>query len=218
MEKVQIIKEGRRVSLKILWKGGAVVEQRFELPAVPERSVSSIDLVELVRELSTRHTDEQIARILIRKGMKTPTGLTFNAHRVANLRLDNGIACYRQSNDRNKSTCTVDQAAEILDVAPHTIYLWIKAGILKADQVTPGAPWAVYISDEDKRRLTAADAPKGWLPLEPAARECGVSKQTVLNWVKEGKIKFVYVTKGKRRGLRIDVNSAGYKKQRPLLG
>lgn len=217
IDEVQITKQGREISLKILWKGGAIVDKEFELPAVPERFPSSANLVELLRELAARHTDQQIARIMIRKGIKTPTGLSFSAHRVASLRLNHGIACYRESNDRNQKTHTVEEAAEILQVAIHTIYLWVKGGLLKAEQVTSGAPWAVYISDEDKKRLTAEDAPPGWLPLEAAARECAVSKQTVVNWVKEGKIKFVYVTKGRRRGLRIDVNSMNCKAQTLLF-
>jgi len=143
--------------------------------------------------------------------------LTFNAHRVANVRLNHGIDCYRKSNDRGERTFTVDEAARILDVGPQTVLLWLKSGFLKGDQVTSGAPWDVYVSDEDKRRLTAADAPEGWLPLREAASRLGVSTQTVVNWVKEGKLNYVHVTKGRRPGLRIDVASASCGAQERLF-
>ncbi len=218
LDEVQIRKDGRDVQLKILWKGGAVTERSIHLPKLPVWSATKDDVISLVRDLAKRHTDDQIARILIRKRIKSAKdGLTFNAHRVASLRLNHGIECYRKSNDHGAPTVTVDEAARILDVAPHTIYLWLRSGILKGDQVTSSAPWLVYISDEDKRRLTAADTPAGWLPLHEAAAHLGVSKQTVSNWVKERKVDYVRVTKGRRRGLRIDVASAAYSAQERLF-
>ena len=217
IEQVQIRKDGYSVDLKIIWKGGAVVEKNVQLPKVPQRSNPNANVVELVRELAKRHTDAQIARIMIRKGIKTARGLSFNAHRVADLRLSHDIACYHQSNDDGEPTYTVDDAAKTLGVSTHTIYLWLKSGIIKGDQLTEAAPWTVCISDEDKKRLTAADAPSDWLSLEDAARACGVSKQAVLNWVKQNKMPYVYVTKGRRRGLRIDVNSTKSKAQAVLF-
>jgi DNA invertase Pin-like site-specific DNA recombinase len=217
LEKVQITKHGNEVDLKIIWKGGAVVDKHVQLPKTPTRPTPNADVVELVRTLAQRHTDAQIARVLILKGFKTLKGLSFNAHRVANLRLNHDIPCYRASNDSTESRFTVDAAAELLQVSRNTIYLWLKAGLLKGDQLTESAPWTVYVNDEDKRRLNAAAAPSGWLSLEDAARECGVSKQAVLNWVKQGKVPFVYITKGRRRGLRIDVNSTSYKAQAVLF-
>jgi transposase len=209
LEEVQIHRDDRDVSLKIVWKGGAVTERSVQLPKVPAWNATPVDVVNVVRELATRHTDEQIARILIRKRIKSAKdGLPFNAQRVANLRNHHGIECYRKSNDRDAPTFTVDQAANILSVGQQTVLLWLKSGLLKGDQLTPGAPWRVYISDEDKQRLNAADAPEGWLPLRQAASRLGVSAQTVANWVKSGKVNYVYVTKGQRRGMRIDVASA----------
>ena len=61
--------------------------------------------------------------------------------------------------------------------------------------------------------LSAQDAPAGWVPLPRAAEDLGVSQQTVLNWVKSGKLEYIYVTKGKKKGLRINVNSTTCRKQ-----
>jgi excisionase family DNA binding protein len=216
IDEVQIVKEGREAHLKILWKGGAIVEKNVSLPKIASKPKSG-DVVDLIRQLAERHTDAQIARVLIRKGLKTPTGLPFSAHRVASLRLQHGIDCYRVSNDRAASSLTVEEAAHRLGVHQHTIYLWIRSGLLKADQVTSGAPWAVCVTDHDLRRLTAEDAPAGWLPLREAASELGVSHQSVLNWVKQSKIDYVYVSRGRRRGLRINVASATYRAQSPLF-
>jgi excisionase family DNA binding protein len=208
LQEVQLRKEGRDVHIKIIWKGGAVIDKVVTLPKVSEQRTAQPELVDLIRELAQRHTDAQIARVLARRRLKTPTGLAFNAHRVAGLRQTHGIECYRAARDREQDTYTVEQAAKLLEVGTHTIYLWLKAGLLKGDQVTAAAPWTIYLTEEDRWRLTAQDAPVGWLKVEEAARQHGVSKQAVLNWVKEGKIAYVYVTKGRRRGLRVDGDSS----------
>ena len=48
----------------------------------------------------------------------------------------------------------------------------------------PGAPWRVQVTELDRHRLAAADAPAGWLPLKGAARVLGVSQQTVVEKLK----------------------------------
>jgi DNA invertase Pin-like site-specific DNA recombinase/predicted DNA-binding protein (UPF0251 family) len=216
LEEVQIVKEGREAQLRILWKGGAVVDRNVPLPKLPIKSRSG-DLATLIRKLAERHTDAQIARVLIRQGLSSPNGLPLNAHRVACRRLQHGIECYRVSNDRDTSGVTVEAAARRLQVHQQTIYLWIRAGLVKADQVMEGAPWTVYLADDDFQRLTAEDTPSGWLPLREAASHLGVSRQSVINWVKQRKVEYVYVSRGRRRGLRINVASATYRVQEPLF-
>jgi transposase len=215
IDEVQIVRHGREAHIKVLWKGGAVVEKNVPLPKIAPRTASG-DLVTLIRQLATRHTDAQIARVLIRKGLKTPKGLSFSAQRVASFRVYHDIECYRPSSDRG-SSLTVDQAAQRFGVHPATIYLWIRVGLLQADQVTSGAPWAVSITDDDLRRLTAQDTPHGWLPLREAASSVGVSHQTLLNWVKQRKVEYVYVSRGRKRGLRINVSSVTYRRQQSLF-
>ncbi|MBI1883565.1 MAG: recombinase family protein [Chlamydiae bacterium] len=212
IEEVQILKEDRNVNLKIVWKGGAITKKCVLLPKIGALPAERQDLIDLIGKLATKHTDKQIARILIRKRLKTPQGLSFNAHRVANLRLRHKIECYQKSSDRHEQTYTVEQAAKIFGVSAPTIYNWLSMGILKGDQITSGAPWSIYINEDD-RKLLIEETSEGWLGIEEAARHCSVSKQTVLNWVKERKVNYVYVTKGRRRGLRIEINSKTYTRQ-----
>jgi excisionase family DNA binding protein len=76
------------------------------------------------------------------------------------------------------------------------------------EQVAPGAPWQIAIDDEVRGRFRP-EAPPGWLPLDKAATALGISRQTVLHWVKSGRLEAVQVTNGKRRGLRIRVDDPG---------
>lgn len=214
---VILSKKDRDVTLKIVWAGGAVTEKIVHLPKVRSKRATPLDLVELVRRLAVKFTDDQIARILMRQGRKTPTGLNYNAQKVAKIRHGYGIPRYKKPKDEQSKSYTAEQASKILQVSVSTIYDWLSSGLIKGTQVTEGAPWEIRLTDEDVNRLTAQDAPQGWLPLSDAAKDLGVSRQTVLNWVKSGKLQYVYVSKGNKKGLRINVNSDSCRKQLRLF-
>jgi DNA invertase Pin-like site-specific DNA recombinase len=217
IQEVQLTKRDRNVTVKILWAGGAVTEKIVHLPRVRSKRHTPLDIVELVRQLAKKFTDDQIARILIRQGHKTPTGLTFNAHKVGSLRWNYGIPRYRKPKGEQPKSYNAQQAAQILQVSVPTIHNWLNAGFIKGEQITEGAPWEIFLTDDDIKRLTAQDAPEGWLPLSQAALELGTSKQTVLNWVKSKKLQYIYVTKGKKKGLRINTNSTTCRNQLPVF-
>lgn len=214
---VQLLKEDRDVAVKIIWVGGATTDTSVHLPKVRSKRHTSLDVVDLVRQLAQRFTDDQIARILIRQGHKTATGLAYNAHKVANLRYNYGIPRYKKPKNEPSTTYTAQQAAQILQVSVPTVHSWLKAGFIKGEQLTEGAPWEIILTEEDIQRLTVQDSPEGWLPIDQAAKRLNVSKQTVLNWVKSNKLEYIYVTKGKKKGLRINTKTVGYLNQFPLL-
>jgi len=216
LDEVQIRRKDREAEIKIVWKGGIAIERIVSLIKVPKRPPTA-DAADLVRQLAVRHTDIQISRVLGQRGIKMPDGRAFNARSVANLRGRYGIPCYRVTNDRDRKTWTVDEAASRLEVHRQTVYLWIRQGLLKADQITSGAPWSIYLDDDDVRRLTAADAPEGWLPLREASKALGLTSQAVINSVKSGKLDYVYVTRGRRNGLRIRIPSTTSTAQQPLF-
>jgi hypothetical protein len=213
IEEVQLSKRDRNVTVRILWMGGAITDKIVHLPKVRSKRATPLDLVELIRQLAKKFSDDQIARILIRQGYKTPTGLPFNAHKIGSLRNNYGIPRYKKPKEESPKPCNAQQASKILSVSVPTIHQWLKAGFIKGEQLTEGAPWEIFLTEEDINRLTAQDAPKGWVPLSQAADELGVSKQTVLNWVKSGKLEYIYVSKGKKKGLRINIISKTCPKQ-----
>jgi len=150
---------------------------------------------------------------VIRNGYKTATGLSFNSHKIGSLRWNYGIPRYKKPEGEQPKTYTAQQAAQVLQVSVPTIHNWLNLGFIKGEQLTKGAPWEIFLTDIDIKRLAAKDAPEGWLPLSLAAKDLGVSKQTILNWVKSNKLEYIYVTKCKKKGLRININSKRYRKQ-----
>ena len=73
-----------------------------------------------------------------------------------------------------------------------------------AEQVTPGAPWQIRITDELRPRIVQ-EAPPEYLPMLETTMKPGVSRQTVLQRVKRGELDAVLVRQGRRKGLRIKV-------------
>jgi excisionase family DNA binding protein len=99
---------------------------------------------------------------------------------------------------------TIPQAAKILNLSPSTLFRWLHDGFIPGEQLTPGAPWRIRITDE-LRALVVDKTPPGYLPMLEATRKLGVTRQTVLQRVKRGELEAVLVTQGRRKGLRIKV-------------
>jgi hypothetical protein len=169
------------------------------------------DTVALVRRLAERYDDTTIAIILAQQHRTTGTGLAFTRSRVCSLRHAHHIPVFELDHvtpsDDDGVVATIYQAERLLGVDHSTIYRWLRTGFITGEQLTPGGPWHLRITDELRRRIVP-DVPEGWLPLDQAARALGVARQTVLHKVQRGELDAVHVTRGKRKGLRIQVEPA----------
>jgi predicted DNA-binding transcriptional regulator AlpA len=99
---------------------------------------------------------------------------------------------------------TIKKAAAALGVAPSTLHRLLNDGIIGGEQLTPGAPWRIRLTDDIKARFSQ-DPGEGFLPMREAMRALGVSRQTVLQRVKRGDLEAIHVMRGKQKGLRIKV-------------
>ena len=194
------------VRLALRWEGGQVTELQLERqPVRAPRIRTAEDTVALVRRLAAHHPDREIAAVLNRQGKTTATGLSFTARRVTLLRLSRKIPCFRPAAQPPEGELlSVRQAAEQLGVAPSTLHRSINDGFLPARQVTPGAPWRIRLTPQLRARFRA-EAPPGYVGMREAIRRLGVSRQTVLQWVKRGKLDAVMIHRGRRKGLAIKV-------------
>ena len=204
---VTINHEPRRAEVQIVWEGGARTELTVALvKRGTERNRTSEDTVELVRKLAAHTGDQQIAAILNKQGRRTGTGLPFNQPRVAYLRTKHAIPAAPPP-DPASDLFTVEQAAIELGVAQTTIYRWLRAGLLPAEQTTAHAPWRIRLTPEVRSRFVP-DVPDDFLPLDQAAKRLGCARQTVLHKVQRGELHAVQVISGRRKGLRIQVKGA----------
>jgi DNA invertase Pin-like site-specific DNA recombinase len=216
---VVTVPEGEtRLKAEVHWKGGEVTTvEVLKGRSGLHRYAAEPELVELIRNLAEEFTDEQIARILQRKKLRTPKGLTFTARRVTGLRYTHDIKGTSRMMLQGNDIYTAEEAGALLGADRSTVIRWVEVGMLKGSQRTSGAPWRVRVTEEDRRRLAAADAPEGWLPLKGAAQALGVSQQTVLQKLKSGELEGVRVKVGRRSGWRIRVASTSCALQTSLF-
>ncbi len=203
---IAVKREQASAHLTLRWKGGLITELDLHLPrSNPPPIRTDEDTIDLVRRLAVHYPDAVIAGILNRQGRKTARGERFTAGHVGNLRRYWKIPCFKPPAEPPQGEpVTVQEAANILDIAPSTLHRWLNDGFVAGEQVTPGAPWRIRITEELKA-LFVETAPEGYIPMWEATKRLGVSRQTVLQRVKRGELEAVHVRRGKQKGLRIKV-------------
>jgi DNA invertase Pin-like site-specific DNA recombinase/transposase-like protein len=188
------------------WKGGALSELAVPLRRPQPKIRTDEDTVELMRRLAVHYPDAKIAGILNRQGRRTARGLSYTASRVQSLRHHWDIPGYQPTDQPPEGELlNVTAAARQLGIAPSTLLRWLNDGFVAGEQVTPGAPWRVRITDQ-LRGMLVDDAPDGWVAVQYATRALGVSRQTLLQRVKRGEVQAVLTRTGRRKGLRINVS------------
>jgi DNA invertase Pin-like site-specific DNA recombinase len=191
--------------LVLRWKGGALSELTVPLRHPQPKIRTDEDTIDLLRRLAVHYPDAKIAGILNRQGRRTARGLSYTASRVQSLRHHWRIPCYQPTDQPSEGEpLTVSAAAKQLQIAPSTLLRWLNDGFIAGEQVTPGAPWRIRLTDE-LRNMLVDDTPEGWVAIQYATRALGVSRQTVLQRVKRGDLQAVLTRTGRRKGLRIQL-------------
>jgi DNA invertase Pin-like site-specific DNA recombinase len=203
---IKVERDKAAAHLTIRWKGGTLTDLSLDLPrSRPAAIRTDEDTVALVRRLAEHYPDAVIAGILNRQGRTTARGHRFEAGRVGNLRRHWNIPCFVAKETTGKGALTtIRQAAVALGVAPSTLHRLLGDGIIPGEQLTPGAPWRIRLTDELRARFND-DAGEDFVPMNEAMRILSVSRQTVLQRVKRGELESVHVTRGKQKGIRIKV-------------
>ena len=195
-----------KAHLTLRWRGGQINEVDVDLwrsRQAPNRTDE--DTIDLIRRLARHYNDATIAGILNRQERRTSTGLRFTANRVNSLRQHWDIPRFEPPTESLEGDLVnIREAAKILDLSPSTLHRWLNEGIIAGEQLTPGAPWRIRITDE-LRAQVVEDVPEGFVTVFQAMKILSVSRQTVWQRVKQGELQAVHVRRGKRKGLRIKV-------------
>jgi len=194
-----------KAHLLIRWKTDAVFELDVTLPSRKSPTIrTKQDTLDLVRRLAVHYPDAVIAGVLSRQGRQTAQGHKFTANRVGNLRRHWNIPKFEGKSSDDGELVTIQKAASILGIAPSTLHRWLSDGFIAGEQITPGAPWRIRMTDELKSKFMEAP-PEGYVTMKEAKSILGVTRQTVLNRIKSGKLSAVHVQQGKQMGLYIKV-------------
>jgi DNA invertase Pin-like site-specific DNA recombinase len=192
--------------LTLRWRGGMITKLDVRLKSYQAQGPKTDeDTLSLLRRLAAYYPDDIIAGILNRQGRKPAYGGQFTAGHVGNLRRYHNIPRFEPA---SQSSCDevlpVQKAAKILGIAASTLHRWLNAGLVAGEQLTPGAPWRIRITEE-LRNLFVDTAPPDYVPVVDAMRRLGVSRQTLWQRVKSGELEALHVRQGQRKGLRIRV-------------
>jgi len=195
-----------RAHLTLRWRGGAITTLDVPVPRFqPMGPRTDEDTISLLRRLAALYPDEVIAGILNRQGRRTAMGERFTANQVGSLRRYRDIPRFQAPAEPPPGELvTIRKAAQILGMNTSSIHRWLADGFIAGEQVTPGAPWQIRITEELRARIVP-QAPPDYLPMLEATHQLGVSRQTVLQRVKRGELDAVLVRQGRRKGLRIKV-------------
>ena len=196
----------RTARLVLHWKGGLISEISVDLPKPRPPYRTSEDTVSLIGRLAVHYDDSMIAKVLNQQQRRTATGMSFTPVNVASIRKRHGISPCQGGDvpDPDGEVMSVHQAAAELGITASTLYRWLNDGFVPGEQITPGAPWRIRLT-QSIRELVADDAPAGWVPVQVATASLGVSRQTVLQRVKRGELRAAHIRAGRRKGLRIEL-------------
>jgi excisionase family DNA binding protein len=142
----------REIVLLIHWAGGRHSELRLKKRETGQhRRCTSLEAVEVVRQMAGRFTDEAIAVTLNRLGMRTGIGNTWDKNRVYSLRHHHQLPHFDPQ--QRPSKITLKEAARRLRVSEGSVRQMILEKKLPATQVVECAPWEIPVEALDSEEV-----------------------------------------------------------------
>lgn len=129
------------IVMVVHWTGGAHSEIRLPKRRRGQRNSTSTDIVEAVRQLVLIASDDLIAGLLNRNGLKTGNGNRWTRERVTSMRSNYRIPVFKPAADGIEPWLNLGNAAGLLKIAPKTLRLAAEAGEIQAIHPLPDGPW-----------------------------------------------------------------------------
>jgi DNA invertase Pin-like site-specific DNA recombinase len=138
--------EKKTLQFTIHWNGGMHTQLEMERPRPATETTTPMEALEIIRRMSVRHGDDQIASVLNRLGHSTGKGKRWNQNRVATARRNYSIPGQKRALP-DPERVSLNEAARVCGVSHRTIERLVEAGLLKCEQTVPRAPWEIRRSD-----------------------------------------------------------------------
>jgi DNA invertase Pin-like site-specific DNA recombinase len=123
------------------WMGGIHTELRLPRRRRGQRNSTSPDTIAAVRQLVLIASDDVIAGMLNRNGLRTGHGNRWTRERVTALRSHHGIPVHRSTPEDQALWLNLNRAAALLRISPKTLRLAVEAGRIDAVHPLPDGPW-----------------------------------------------------------------------------
>jgi Helix-turn-helix domain len=152
----EVDQEKREILLVIHWMGGRHSELRIKKRKRGDNGRgTSIEALDVIRQMTGRFSDEQIATTLNRMRMKTGAGKTWNQQRSAAFRYNHELRPAGHAGTHSRAL-TVEQAANRLGISTTAVRHMIERKLIPAMQVVPCAPWEIAPEALDSKAVRAA--------------------------------------------------------------
>ena len=136
-----------QVVLLVHWMGGVHTELRLPRRRRGQRNSTSTEAIEAIRQLVLVATDDVIAAVLNRNGLRTGKGNRWTRERICSLRSYRKIPAFRPTPDGSASWLNLTRAAALLGTAPKTLRLAAIAREIEALHPLPDGPWLFRRTD-----------------------------------------------------------------------
>jgi hypothetical protein len=132
------------VVLLIHWKGGVHTELRLPRRRRGQNSRQAPpEVLDAVRALARICSDDLIAAVLNRNGLRTGRGNRWTRERVTSLRSHHSIPCFSAESARAEGWTNLTGAAAFLGISQRTLRLAIDRGEIEAEHPLPDGPWLI---------------------------------------------------------------------------
>ncbi|WP_247772672.1 recombinase family protein [Bradyrhizobium sp. 192] len=106
-----------------------------------QRNSTSADIIQAVRQLVLIASDDLIAGLLNRNGLKTGNGNRWTRERVTSMRSSYHIRGFEPADDGIEPWLNLGNAAKLLKIATKTLRLAAEAGEIESIHPLPDGPW-----------------------------------------------------------------------------
>ncbi len=141
---VDIDDQAHELCLILHWKGGVHTQLRLPRRRRGQSTQTSKEVVEAVRQLARLCSDQTIAGMLNRNGLRTGRGNWWTRERVTSLRSTHKIPCYCPQQRAAQGWMNLTEAAALLSVSSKTLRLAVERGELPAEHPLGNGPWIFH--------------------------------------------------------------------------
>jgi DNA invertase Pin-like site-specific DNA recombinase len=129
------------IVLVVHWVGGVHSKMRLPKRRRGQRNSTCADVIEAARQLVLIASDDLIAGLLNRNGLKTGNGNRWTRERVTSMRSNYRIPVFKPAEDGIEPWLNLVSAAKLLKIAPKTLRLAAEAGEIEAVHPLSDGPW-----------------------------------------------------------------------------
>ena len=133
--------DASEIVIIVHWTGGVHSEIRLPKRRRGQRNSTSADIIAAVAQLALIASDDLIAGLLNRNGLKTGHGNRWTRERVTSLRSHHRVPVFKAAENGIEPWLNLSDAARRLKVAPKTLRLAAEAGEIEANRPLPDGPW-----------------------------------------------------------------------------